>query len=65
MRRRFSPAAGLLAGAVLALTPVAALMFRFNNPDALLTLLLVGAAYALTRALEDGAAALARRSPAC
>ena len=37
------PAAGLLAGAVLALTPVAALMFRFNNPDALLTLLLVGA----------------------
>jgi 4-amino-4-deoxy-L-arabinose transferase-like glycosyltransferase len=52
VRRRFSPAAGLLAGAVLALTPVAALMFRFNNPDALLTLLLVAAAYALTRALE-------------
>ena len=54
VRRRFSPAAGLLAGAVLATTPVAALMFRFNNPDALLTLLLVGAAYALTRALEKG-----------
>ncbi len=52
VRRRFTPAAGLLAGAILALTPVAALMFRFNNPDALLTLLLVGAAYALTRALE-------------
>jgi 4-amino-4-deoxy-L-arabinose transferase-like glycosyltransferase len=30
-------------------------MFRFNNPDALLLLLLVGAAYALTRALERGA----------
>ena len=29
-------------------------MFRFNNPDALLVLLLVGAAYAMTRALEDG-----------
>jgi 4-amino-4-deoxy-L-arabinose transferase-like glycosyltransferase len=28
-------AAGLLAGAVLAVTPAAALMFRFNNPDAL------------------------------
>jgi 4-amino-4-deoxy-L-arabinose transferase-like glycosyltransferase len=28
-------------------------MFRFNNPDALLTLLLVAAAYALTRALEN------------
>ena len=31
---------------VLALTPVAALMFRFNNPDALLVLLLTAAAYA-------------------
>ena len=40
---------------VLALTPVAALMFRFDNPDALLVLLLVGAAYALTRALENAA----------
>ena len=37
-----SYAAGLLAGVVLAVTPVAALMFRFDNPDALLTLLLVG-----------------------
>jgi hypothetical protein len=41
-----------VAGLVLALTPVAALMFRFNNPDALLTLLLVGAAYAVLRAQE-------------
>jgi 4-amino-4-deoxy-L-arabinose transferase-like glycosyltransferase len=47
--------AGLVAGAVLALTPVAALMFRFNNPDALLALLLLAGAYALTRALERGA----------
>src|SRR6201999_812637 len=53
VRRRFTPAAGLLAGAVLATTPVATLMFRFNNPDALLVLLLVGAAYSLTRALES------------
>jgi 4-amino-4-deoxy-L-arabinose transferase-like glycosyltransferase len=52
VRRRFGPAAGLLAGATLAVTPVAVLMFRFNNPDALLTLLLVASAYALTRALE-------------
>ena len=42
----------LLAGAVLALTPVAALMFRFNNPDALLVLLMVAAAYATVRAIE-------------
>jgi len=54
VRRRFGHAAGLIAGAVLALTPVAALMFRFNNPDALLVLLLVGSAWALTRAVEDG-----------
>jgi 4-amino-4-deoxy-L-arabinose transferase-like glycosyltransferase len=55
VRRWFGPAAGLLAGAVMALTPVATLIFRFNNPDALLTLLLVAGAYATVRALEDGA----------
>jgi 4-amino-4-deoxy-L-arabinose transferase-like glycosyltransferase len=54
VRRWFSPAAGLVAGAVLALSPVAALMFRFNNPDALLVLLLTAGAYAMVRALEDG-----------
>jgi 4-amino-4-deoxy-L-arabinose transferase-like glycosyltransferase len=52
VRRVASPAAGLLAGLVLATTPVAALMFRFDNPDSLLVLVLVGAAYATTRALE-------------
>jgi 4-amino-4-deoxy-L-arabinose transferase-like glycosyltransferase len=54
VRRRFEAPAALLAGAVMALTPVAVLMFRFDNPDALLVLLLVGAAYALVRALEAG-----------
>lgn len=54
IRRRFSPQTALLAGAVLALTPVAALMFRFDNPDALLVLLLTLAAYATIRAIEDG-----------
>jgi 4-amino-4-deoxy-L-arabinose transferase-like glycosyltransferase len=53
VRRWFSPAAGLLAGGVLALTPVAVLMFRFNNPDALLVLLLALATYAAVRALES------------
>ena len=53
VRRRFSPAAGLIAGAVLALTPVAALMFRFNNPDAMLALLLTLAGYAVLRAQEQ------------
>src|SRR6476661_8458424 len=45
--------AGLLAGAVMALTPVAVLMFRFNNPDALLVLLMTAAAYAVLRAIQD------------
>jgi 4-amino-4-deoxy-L-arabinose transferase-like glycosyltransferase len=50
-RRVAGPVAGLTAGAVLALTPVAAEMFRYNNPDALLVLLLVTAAYATVRAI--------------
>ncbi|MGQ4431040.1 ArnT family glycosyltransferase [Streptomyces sp. SAS_260] len=54
VRRRHSPQAGLIAGAVLALTPVAALMFRFNNPDAALALLMATACYLVVRALEDG-----------
>lgn len=54
LRRRFSPAAGLIAGAVLALTPVAALMFRFNNPDAMLALLMTVTVYCVIRGLEDG-----------
>ena len=52
VRRVAGPAAGLLAGAVLALTPVAVMMFKFNNPDALLVLLMVAAAWATTHAVE-------------
>ena len=52
VRRWFGPSAGLIAGAVLALTPAAALIFRFNNPDALLVLLMTAAGYAVERALE-------------
>ena len=52
VRRWSGPVAGLIAGAVLALTPVAALMFRFNNPDALMVLLLIAAAYCMVRATE-------------
>ena len=52
VRRWFSPAAALAAGAVVAITPVAALMFRYNNPDALLVLLLTAGAYATMRAIE-------------
>lgn len=51
VRRYFSPNAGLLAGAVMALTPAAALMFRFNNPDSILTLLLTAGTYTFMRAI--------------
>jgi 4-amino-4-deoxy-L-arabinose transferase-like glycosyltransferase len=54
VKRWFGHGAALIAGLVLAITPVAALMFRFNNPDSLLVLLLVAAAYCVTRALEKG-----------
>ncbi|MFI5226488.1 MAG: glycosyltransferase family 39 protein, partial [Candidatus Limnocylindrales bacterium] len=54
VRRSFGPAAATIAGVVMALTPVAALIFRFDNPDALLTLLLVAAAAAVLAAVESG-----------
>lgn len=54
VRRHFGPGAALLSGAVLALTPVAALMFRFNNPDALLVLLMTLGAWGTMRAIEKG-----------
>ncbi|NHN56306.1 glycosyltransferase family 39 protein [Calidifontibacter sp. DB0510] len=56
VRRSFGAVAGLIAAAVLAVTPVAVLMFRFNNPDALLVLLMTLAAWATLRAIERGSA---------
>lgn len=43
---------GLLAGLGLAATPVALLMFRFDNPEALLILLSVSAVYGVIRAVQ-------------
>src|SRR4051794_4297783 len=54
VRRSAGPVAATIAALVAALTPAAVLIFRFNNPDALLTLLLVLAAWAFMRAIEDG-----------
>ena len=53
VRRSFGPVAATIAGLVMALTPVSVLIFRYDNPDALLTLLLVAAAAALLRAVDD------------
>jgi 4-amino-4-deoxy-L-arabinose transferase-like glycosyltransferase len=54
VRRTLGYRAALLAALMLALTPVTVLMSRFDNPDALLVLLLVCAAWATVRAIETG-----------
>lgn len=56
VRRISGPRAALLAGAALALMPVTALMFRFNNPDAVMVLLMTAAAYCAVRALGQNGA---------
>jgi len=52
VKRWFGHWAGMGAGALLAITPVAVLMFRFNNPDSMMVFLMVAAAYCATRAIE-------------
>ena len=51
VRRSFGPLAAVVAGVVMGLTPAAVLIFRYNNPDALLTFLLVTGAWAVLRAI--------------
>ena len=52
VKRQFGFTSAVIAGAILMLTPVAALMFGFNNPDAILTLMLTASGYAFLRSLE-------------
>ena len=52
VRRWAGEVAALLASLAMALTPIAVVMFRYDNPDALLVLLLVLAAWALWSAVE-------------
>jgi 4-amino-4-deoxy-L-arabinose transferase-like glycosyltransferase len=52
VRRVVGHRAAIAAAGMLALTPVTVLVSRYNNPDALLAVLLVAAAWALVRALE-------------
>lgn len=52
VRRHGGDVAGLLAGALLAVTPVVTLLSRYDNPDALMIALLVGAAWTVTRAVD-------------
>jgi 4-amino-4-deoxy-L-arabinose transferase-like glycosyltransferase len=50
-REARATAVGLFAAGALALTPVVTLMARYNNPDALMVTLTLGAAYALMRSI--------------
>lgn len=52
VKRWYGARAGLITGIVMAMTPAAALMFRFNNPDSFLTLFLTASAYAFLRSFE-------------
>jgi 4-amino-4-deoxy-L-arabinose transferase-like glycosyltransferase len=54
VRRWFGEPAAVMASLALALTPVAVVIFRYNDPDAFLTLLLVLAAWGCWRAIETG-----------
>ena len=54
VRRWFGEPAAVFASLALALTPVAVVIFRYNDPDVFLTLLLVLGAWACWRAIETG-----------
>ena len=54
VRRTLGHRAALLAALMLALSPVSVVMDRYNDPEALLGLLLVASAWAFVRALESG-----------
>ncbi|WP_141575255.1 glycosyltransferase family 39 protein [Actinomadura sp. WMMA1423] len=54
VRRAFGHGAALTAAAVLALTPITVAINRDNNPDTLLVLFLVAAAWACQRAVDTG-----------
>src|SRR3954447_1242015 len=54
VRRPFGPVAGLLAAAMLVLSPVTLALARVDMPAPLLVLLLVASAWATLRAVESG-----------
>ena len=52
VKRQFGFTSAMISAVTLMLTPVAALMFGFNNPDAILTFMLIASGYAFLRSLE-------------
>lgn len=53
VRKRFDAPTSLLSGTFLAVIPVATVMFRYNNPDALFTLLMIGIVYLTLEAVDS------------
>jgi 4-amino-4-deoxy-L-arabinose transferase-like glycosyltransferase len=53
VRRHFGAPMGLLAAALMAVTPVSTVMFRYNNPDALLILIMVAITFAILRTIDE------------
>lgn len=52
MRRYWGHTTGIFTGLIFTITPVVALIFRYNNPDAFLTLLSIAIVACTLRALE-------------
>ncbi|MDP9887101.1 glycosyltransferase family 39 protein [Pseudarthrobacter enclensis] len=51
-RTYLGPTPALAASFLLAITPVATVMFRFNNPDALLCLVMIGIAHTTLKSID-------------
>lgn len=54
VQKRFGAATGLLAGTFMAAIPVSTVIFRYNNPDALLTLLMIAIAFLTLESIDRG-----------
>lgn len=52
IKKHFGLKSAVISAIVMNLTPVAALMFRFNNPDAILTLFLAASGYTFIKSLD-------------
>jgi 4-amino-4-deoxy-L-arabinose transferase-like glycosyltransferase len=54
VKKAFGSVAGLLAGLALAVTPIAVVMNRHNNPESILIFILLVAAWGISKAVEQG-----------
>lgn len=54
IKREFGPIAGLVAAFSLAITPIAVIMNRHNNPESMLIFFMLLGAWAISRAADNG-----------